>query len=272
LAVSSDSGLVGDNITRISTPTINGTGTVGDTIQLKEGNVVLGTAIVGSDGKWSIVSSELSNGSHSLIAIASDIAGNISSTSTPLNLIIDTTITTPSNLTLAVGSDSGVVGDNITLISTPNITGTGNVGDTIQLKEGDNLLGTGIVGSDGTWEIVSSQLTNGTHSLTAIASDIDGNLSANSTALNITVDTLAPTLTLSAPLTNAILVNNSVLAGLVTESGSNLASINYQWDNSANAIAVTPDAAGNFNQSLDFTGINNGSHTLTITAVDGLSR
>jgi YD repeat-containing protein len=472
LAVVSDSGIVGDNITKVSTPTITGTGTVGDTIQLKEGNAVLGTAIVRSDGKWTIVSSELSNGSHSLTAIASDIAGNVSANSTALNITVDTLVPTltlstpltnavlvnnsvlaglvtesgsnlasinyqwdnsanpitvtpdatgnfnqpldftginngshtltitavdvagntltntynvivaldkdapvisanltadtgsnsadkitfdatingtvldatdvslfaasfdgvnyvdilpirqadgsfsltrerleiiagkaltdgnytlslitvdrfgnasdsfdlvftldtaiaiPTNLTLAPGSDTGISGDNIANISTPTITGTGNVGDTIQLKEGDNLLGTGIVGSDGKWVITSSELTNGSHSLTAIASDIAGNISSTSTPLNISVDTLAPTLTLSTPLTNAVLVNDSVLAGLVNGSGSAIASVSYQWDNSANAIAVTPNAVGNFNQPLNFTEINNGSHTLTITAVD----
>jgi hypothetical protein len=163
-----------------------------------------------------------------------------------------------------VASDSGVAGDNITLVSTPTITGTGTIGDTIQLKEGNVVLGEAVVGSNGKWEIVSSELSDGSHSLTAIASDIAGNISETSTPLTISVDTLAPLLTLSTPLDNAVLVNDTKLTGIINGTGSGLVGIVYNWDNSNNLISLLPDATGNFNQSLDFTGIDNGTHTLTI--------
>jgi RHS repeat-associated protein len=476
LATASDTGASNsDNITQINTPTISGTGEIGATIKINDGGNLVATATVGTDGKWQVATSLLTNGNHSLIATATDLAGNISTASAPLNLVIDAllpqlTLTTPltqtalkndarllgtidgtgsnlvgvnyswdnsttlipitpnaiggfnqpldftginngnhtltisatdiagniltsnytvkvdldkiapivnlqlaadtggntsdkitnnptvtgkvtdtsgisavtvslntnlnnsinivanlqpdgtfsldkavltqlnggqlpdgnyqvylqavdnygnttvpqvlafqlltqaiapTNLQLLASSDTGVSNsDKITKTNQPGIQGNGRAGDTIQLIDGNVLVGTTIVGNDGTWQINSSALADGTHNLTATATDLAGNISVNSTPVNIQIDSLAPQLTLTQVLDNAILVNNAKLTGVVNGSGSNLTNISYQWDNSGNQISITPNSTGNFDQGLDFTGINNGVHVLTITATD----
>ena len=210
----------------------------------------------------------LIDGNYTLRLIASDEFGNASA-SFNLAFALDTTITIPSNLKLASSSDTGVSNsDLITKINTPIITGNGNTGDTIQLKEGTTVLGTTTVASNGSWSITSSILTNGSHSLIATASDVAGNISAAATAVRITVDALTPQLTLAQALDTLPLKNNAKLVGNIDGTGSGISTINYRWDNGTSLIPITSSSTGGFNQGLDFTGINNGAHTLTIIATD----
>jgi len=234
------------------------------------------TTSLQSDGSFSLDQATLTqlnggtlpDGNYQFYLQATDTFGN---TTTPQTLAFQllTTATLPTNVQLLASSDTGASNsDKITKNNQPIIQGNGKAGDTIQLLEGNVLVGTTIVGNDGNWQINSSALTDGTHSLIAKAIDVAGNISANSTPVNIQIDSLAPQLTLNQVLDNATLVNNAKLTGIVNGSGSNLTSVSYQWDNSGNPILISPNATGNFDQGLDFTGINNGVHILTITATD----
>ncbi|MNP98878.1 hypothetical protein D3C85_115010 [compost metagenome] len=75
-------------------PTFSGTGMAGCVITVKNGNAVIGTATVGSDGKWSLTpSSDLTLGNYSFVATQSDQAGNASPGSGPYNLGIGNALT-----------------------------------------------------------------------------------------------------------------------------------------------------------------------------------
>lgn len=90
-------------------------------------------------------------------------------------------------MALAPASDSGTLGDGVTNVAKPVITGVGSTGDTITLFDGDVAIGTGTV-TDGVWSIVTTTaLTEGPNSITAIQSDAAGNVSAPSAALNVTL-------------------------------------------------------------------------------------
>jgi hypothetical protein len=187
----SDSGVAGDDVTNVTTPRIDGTGSNGDVVNLYDGSLLLGTGTV-SGGSWSISTSALANGSYTLTAIETDIAGNISPASGPLDLTIDTTApAAPAALTLDSASDSGVPGDDITNVTTPMIDGSGGNGDVVSLYDGSLLLGTGTV-SGGSWSITTSALSEGSHTLTATETDFVGNVSPASGPLDLTIDTTAP--------------------------------------------------------------------------------
>jgi RHS repeat-associated protein len=210
----------------------------------------------------------LVDGNYTIHLIATDEFGNASQ-NYDLAFVLDTTITVPANLKLAIGSDTGAsTSDNITKINTPTITGTGDIGATVKINDGSVVVGQATVGTNGIWQIVTSALTNGSHSLTATATDIAGNISTASTPLNLVIDALLPQLTLTTPLTQTALKNDAKLIGTIDGTGSSLVGVSYRWDNSTTSIAITPNATGGFNQGLDFTGIANGSHTLTITGTD----
>ena len=193
LAAASDTGVQGDGITSDTTPTITGTGTVGDTVTLMDGSTVIGSAVVAPDGTWSITSAALAPGMHSLTATQTEVAGNASAASPALSLTIDTAApVTPGALALAAGSDSGNVGDNVTNVTTPTITGTGTAGDSVTLYDGNSVVGTETVAANGTWSITTGMLASGSNSLTAIQTDVAGNMSAASTALGVTIDSVPP--------------------------------------------------------------------------------
>jgi len=78
-----------------NTPIITGTAEAGSTIKLFEGGTLLGSALADSNGAFSITTTTLSDGNYSLTATATDAAGNISDSSSPLNI----TISSASSLT-----------------------------------------------------------------------------------------------------------------------------------------------------------------------------
>ena len=89
-------------------------------------------------------------------------------------------------------TDSGTVGDGITNDNTLTLTGTAEANSTVKVYDGATLLGTATANGNGAWSFTTAALSNGTHNLTATATDAAGNTSAASTALAVTVDTAAP--------------------------------------------------------------------------------
>ena len=83
-----------DNITNDTTPTVTGTGAeAGALVTLfdTDGTTVLGTNVATGGGAWTITSSVLTAGAHTLTAKQTDVAGNVSVASTGLTMTIDTT-------------------------------------------------------------------------------------------------------------------------------------------------------------------------------------
>ena len=93
----------------------------------------------------------------------------------------------PDDLELFSGSDSGIKGDNITDINTPLIFGLGAAGDTVTLRDNGTAVGSGAVGSSGVWSVLPTQLSPGAHALTATQTDVFGDVSPASAALNLTI-------------------------------------------------------------------------------------
>ena len=77
--------------------------------------------------------------------------------------------------------------------------GGAEVGATVTLFDtnGTTVLGTAIADASGNWSITSSVLTGGSHTLTAKETDLAGNTSVASAGLAVTIDTTAPTETLT---------------------------------------------------------------------------
>ena len=212
LQAASDSGSSStDNITSHTTPTFNVPNTLnGATVTLfddadSNGIVDTGESLgttTGNGGTVSIVSSALSAGAHNIKAIQSNGAGS-SAASAALPVTIDTSApAVPSTPDMNAGTDSGSSNtDNLTNDNTPTFEGTAEAGSTVTLydTDGTTLLGSGTADGSGNWSITVSALTQGTHSITARATDAAGNTSPASSGLSVTVDTTPPgSLALSA--------------------------------------------------------------------------
>lgn len=102
LDAASDSGSSStDNITKTDTGLkLSGKTEAGSSVEVYDGTPKLGDATVGSDGtSWSFTSGALSEGNHSIMAYATDVAGNTSAASSALSVTIDKTapLVTPGN-------------------------------------------------------------------------------------------------------------------------------------------------------------------------------
>ncbi|NJR16282.1 MAG: hypothetical protein HC785_11565 [Calothrix sp. CSU_2_0] len=212
-----------------------------------------------------IYGGNLPDGLHTLKLIAKDNLGNTSPTY-EFTFTLDTTTPVPS-LNLTTVSDTGISNqDKITNDSTPTIAGTGEIGATIQLFNGSQELGQAVVDGNGTWQITTSELTDGVQLLNATVTDIAGN-TTTSAALAVTLDTLLPQLTLTTPLESLPLEPGSKLTGSVNGTGTAIASFTYRFNNFAEKL-ISFNSAGTFEQNFDFTGLSDGNYTLIITATD----
>ncbi len=159
-----------------------------------DGATLLGTTVADGAGNWSISSATLATGSHTLTAKQTDAAGNVSAASSGVSVSIDNSVTAPPAPILASSSDSGVPGDNLTNVLMPTITGTAEANASITLydTDGTTVLGTSVANGNGDWSIVSTTLSNGSHTLTARQTDTAGNVSSVSAGLALTVNNLSP--------------------------------------------------------------------------------
>ena len=167
-------------------------------------------------------------------------------------IVIDTTApNAPSAPDLVSGSDSGSSStDNITSTTTPTFSGTAETGSTVTLydTDGSTVLGT-TTATGGSWSIVSSNLSAGSHTITVKATDTAGNTSAASTGLTVTIDTTAPT-GLSPTTLNVTATSATSTATIATLSATDTQAITYSL------------ATGNGSNDAD-----NGSFTISGTAL-----
>jgi fibronectin type 3 domain-containing protein len=115
-----------------------------------------------------------------------------------------------------------------------------------------------------TWD--STAVKNGSHTLTAIATDTSGN-SATSAAFTVTVnnpDTIPPTVSITAPAANASLSGTVTLSANASDNQA-VAGVQFQIDgvNLGSQITVTP-----YSRTWDTTTAANGPHTITAIATD----
>ena len=181
----SDSGVQGDNITNVIAPVITGTGNAGDTVTLSDEGGVLGTGTVALDGTWSITTSTLAEGSHTLTATATDSGGGVSAASDPLLLTIDTTAPV---VTAELAHDTGTPGDRIT--SDPMVSGTGSPNATITISVDGAPPISVVADAGGVWSFTPT-LADGVHTLTASETDAAGN-TGSALPVTFTLDTTAP--------------------------------------------------------------------------------
>ncbi|MCF7956834.1 MAG: hypothetical protein K9M57_00150 [Phycisphaerae bacterium] len=206
LTMGSDSGTVDtDNYTNIANSTLTGYCETNATVIISlNGNDTYATATDGdSDGQWSytfaggLIAS--STGTANQIKVAQqDVAGNLSAYSSVLTVTLDDGAVTPSMADLAAGSDSGDLDtDDLSNITHVLISGVVEVNSSLQIfvdqGGGANLVDTidENLLSSGAWNYTMSmgQLAEGSNSITIVATDKAGNVSAASPPLVIDLDT-----------------------------------------------------------------------------------
>lgn len=227
-AVTDDVGSIKGPVTRgkptdDTQPLLEGTTTSGNTIAIYDNGKFLGNATVNSSGHWSFTPTvPLSNGTHSITAVAINEAGN-TSTSSPFVVEVDTLApSAPSTPVVTVnpdGIDVILQPGQPTRDTTPTLSGSGSVGDIITIYNGNSVLGTAKVDENGHWAWTPDPaLPNGTYNISLTATDTDGagNESPASHAATIIIDTDAPL----APAAPVVTDNVDAFTGHISNNGT----------------------------------------------------
>ena len=131
-----------------------------------------------------------------------DANGNAGGAGGAPSLVFDTLAPAASGTPdLRAADDSGASdSDNITAMTSQTFTGSAETGATVRLYDGATEIGSALA-VDGAWSIATTALVAGAHGIYAIVTDAAGNVSAPSSALVVTVDTAAPTVSITSDVT-----------------------------------------------------------------------
>ncbi|WP_158501810.1 Ig-like domain-containing protein [Vitiosangium sp. GDMCC 1.1324] len=235
-------------ITRDNTPTYSGTALPGTTVTVTEGSTVLCTATVTAAGTWSCDSTPLSEGPHTVTAVAKDGAGNESQPATT-NFTVDTVAPAAPVIT------SPTSGATLT-IQRPLFTGTAEPNAIVIVSVDGKVIGRVVADGSGNWSIPSPEpLADGPHTVGATAQDAAGNTSpATSVPFTITANPPDTKITTQPPLKTT-----SPDATFVFDAfgRGDVGSYDCSLDGRAFVTCASPKA---------YTGLPDGRHTFAVRA------
>ena len=164
--------------------TINGTAEEDSTVEIFRGTVSFGTVIATSN-TWTI-DVTLDDGANVFMAKATDVAGNESEISEEVIITLDKVAPAVAIITTLQTVNT----ESFTLI------GTAEAGSVVDVLKDGSSIGT-LTATNAAWRIIVT-LGQGANELTATATDVAGNKSEVSGPVTITLDSVAPTVTISS--------------------------------------------------------------------------
>jgi hypothetical protein len=270
---------------------------------------LLGTTTANNSGNWTFnnTGTALADGTYTLTATATDQNGNVSASSYPYGVTIDTTLPTPPTISGIV--DGTVLGSTATTTtstttdSTPVFFGIAQPYSNVSLYQGSMLLGTVAADGYGNWQYTDSKvmasvalngnggwnfysnaistgglISGGQYSFTAQATDIAGNTSSPSAIQRVTLAP-PPATVQAATVFSASLSIGSILSTNADGSFNTIAAPTISGVATANSdVAVFDDgviigqAVVNSTGGWSFTSptLLTGQHQLTFEAVNSL--
>ncbi len=229
-----------------TTPTITGTGEPNATITIFIDGSSNATGTADGSGNWSIaVASALSNGSHTVRARATDVAGNTSPDSNTNTFIIDNT-----------APDTTITGNpsNPSTTVTPSFTFTGNDGAGVGGITFECKVDAGAFIAC-TSPFTTATLSDGSHTFQVRAKDALGNTDATPASYTWSVDSAAPDTTILSTPSNPS-TNTTPSFTFSSEPG---ATFECKLDSGAFTACTSP-----FTTPV----LSNGSHTFQVRATD----
>ncbi|MGH8312237.1 MAG: Ig-like domain-containing protein [Gammaproteobacteria bacterium] len=208
----------------------------------------------------------VSNGSHTLTAIATDTAGH-SATSAPVVVTVSNNPppgSSPPTVSITAPANGSTISGLITVSADASENG-GQITQ-VQFQLDGNFLGAPVTQSPYqiSWDTTSA--SNGTHALTAVATDSAGN-TATSSAVSVTVSNgpPPPVVSVTSPANGATVSASVTVSANATDNGGQITQVQFQLDGSALGAPVTQSP---YQLSWDTTTATNGSHALTAVATN----
>ena len=229
-------------------------------VQFMVDNVNQGPAVTTSPYSIALDTTKLNNGVHSLTAVATDSANN-SATSPAVSVTVNNN---PAVSITAPAPGATVWGSSVAVSASASAV-TGLTIASVQFKVDNVALGAPVTTSPYSVVLDSTKLTNGPHSLVAVATD-SANNTATSAAVSITVTNTTTTVVITSPLAGATVSGNVTVTATATPgTGVTISSVQFKVDNVNQGTPVTTSP---YSIVLDTTTLNNGTHTLSAVATD----
>lgn len=222
---------------------LSGSGEVGATVQVRDASgAVLGTAIVGADGRFTVNFATSQATGQALGVTQLDAAGNTS----PAVTVVTTDLSAPAALTNVVLNNNGLT-----------LTGLGEAGASVTVRGPDGtIIGTGVVAANGSFTLTLTSAQLNAERLSVTQTDAGNNSSA---AVTVTAPDHTPP---AAPTALALAGSGLQLSGSA-ESGSTVT----VRDAAGNVLGTTVAAAnGTFQVTLSSPQTN--GQALQVTATD----
>jgi hypothetical protein len=224
-----------------------------------------------SENTYSITVNLISNTANHFLVTATDATGKQSAT-VPVPTITQDSVApaAPSTPVLDPASDTGSSStDDTTAVKTPVFTGTAEANSAITVYSDGVAVGSGITDGSGQWRVTvgggdpaysGMKLADGAHSITVRATDAAGNTSTASSALNVVIDTVAPTTAEAfggAAGSNGWFTSTGSVTLIASDSGSGVAGMTYTLDGGSPTPYTAPFALAG-----------DGIHSLVVTTTD----
>ncbi|EPH5847342.1 Ig-like domain-containing protein [Enterobacter ludwigii] len=169
------------DVTDDTQPVFSGEGAVpGETVELIIDDEVVGTAIVGEDGKWEVTpENPLAEGEHEAVVVITDPAGNTSEPSDPIGFIVDTTPPVKPTIDTVfddAGQQTGYLQNgDITDDSTPTFAGSAEGNSLVYIIVNGREVASVRATDEGTWTWTPPLgLANGHYDVKVVAEDKAG--------------------------------------------------------------------------------------------------
>jgi Big-like domain-containing protein len=252
----------------VSADASDNVGVVG--VQFKLDGSNLGSEDTSSPYSVSWDTTNASNASHTLTAVARDAAGNSSSTQRTVT-VSNSSGSGGSGDTTAPSVSFSSPGAGATVAGTVSVAASAsdNVGVAgVQFKlDGTNLGSEDTTSPYGvSWDTTNA--SNGTHTLVAVARDAAGNTASTSRSVDVSNtssgDTAAPTVSFSSPGSGAT-VSGLVSVAVTATDNVGVAGVQFKLDGSN---LGSEDTTSPYGVAWDTTKVSNGAHTLSAVARD----
>ncbi len=192
----------------------------------------------------------LADGSYTIRVRAVDSSSNFDATPATYTWIVDTKA--PAAPVVLVPEEDALLNKN-----RPTISGTAEAEAIVKVFEGNTQIGTATAGSNGSWSFVpGTALTDGTHKISAKATDAAGNTGASSADRSFSIDTKAP--------------ETTIASGPPATTNNTTAEFNFNSNETGVTYEASLDGAAfvKVSNPITYTDLEDGAHTLKVRAKD----
>ena len=204
------------------------------------------------------------NGAHTLKATAKDANGNVG-TSTSVSVTVEnSTDTTPPTVSITSPANGATVTGTITVAA----NASDNVAvASVQFRVDGANVGAADTSAPYSYALNTATLSNGSHSLTAVAKDTAGNTTTSATVaitVNNAADTTPPTVSITSPANGATVIGTITISASASDNVG-VASVQFLVDGSP---LGAKDTTSPYSTQWNTASVSNGSHTIAAQAWD----